>query len=187
MNTRAHVGPARAMGLLAALLAALLPDPAAAQDAATRTYLLRAGCHFGVPAGEVEVLARWSVPPEEIPVALFIAGRAGVSAEVVLSLRRGRTSWGDLASRYGLGGGTFHVPLSGAAPGDRLARAYGEFGSRAPREWDAIRLDDVEIVDLVNLRFLTESLGIPAGRALDARASAGSWVGAFAALGGRGC
>lgn len=184
MKIRAHAGPT---GTLILLLAALLPSTGAAQDAATRTYLLRAGCHFGAPAGEVEVLARWSVSPEEIPVALFIAERTGVSAEVVLSLRRGGASWSDLSARYGLGGGAFHVPLAGAAPGDRLARAYGEFGSRSPREWDPVRLPDAEVVDLVNLRFLTESLGIPVARALEARASAGSWVEAFTAVGGRGC
>jgi hypothetical protein len=185
VNPGAHLHSAWALVLVAALFS--FPAPAASQDAATRTYLLRAGCHFDAPAGEVEVLARWSVPPEEITVALFIARRAGVSPEVVLSLRRGRTSWADLAGRYGLGGGTFHVALAGAAPGDRLARAYGEFENRAPREWDSVQLTDGEIVDLVNLRFLTESLGIPAARALDALASAGSWVGAFASVGGRGC
>lgn len=176
---------ALAGGLL--ILTALIPGSLDAQDAATQTYLLRAGCHFGAPAGEVEVLARWSVPSEEIPVALFIAGRAGVSPEVVLSLRRGRNSWGDVASRYGVGGGTFHVPLGSDSPGDRLARAYGEFGTRSPREWDAVQLTDAEIVDLVNLRFLTEALGIPATRALQARSSGGSWVAAFTSLGGRGC
>jgi hypothetical protein len=170
--------------VLGALVALLLPGAVAAQDA--RMYLLAAGCHFRVPAGEVEVLARWSIPPEEIPVGLFLSARAGVSPEVIFSLRRTRTSWGELAGRYGLGAAAFHVPLNGASPGE-LSRAYEAFEGSPPREWDSLSLSDPEIIALVNLRFLTESLGIPASRVLDARAANGNWVAVYAAVGGRGC
>ena len=178
--------PVLRLCLVAALLCTAIPSGVRGQDAATRMYLLAAGCHYRVPASEVEVLARWSIPPEEIPVGLFLASRAGVSPEVIFSLRRTRNSWADLAGRYGLGAAAFHVPLNGASAGE-LSRAYAEFDARSPREWDEVQLSDGEIVTLVNLRFLTESLGIPASRVLDARAGGGSWPAVFAAVGGRGC
>jgi len=184
-----HARPGRrqrsgwALGVMASLL---LPGAVPAQDASTRMYLLAAGCHFRVPAGEVEVLARWSIPPEEIPVGLFLSARAGVSPEVIFSLRRTRTSWGDLAARYGLGAAALHVPLGGGGAGE-LSRAYAAFEALPPREWDSVTLTDPEVIALVNLRFLTESLGIPASRVLDARAANGGWVAVYAALGGRGC
>ncbi len=41
-----------------------------------------------------------------------------------------------------------------------LARAYGEFKARPSRDWNQIELDDPEIVALVNLRVLSEQVGV---------------------------
>lgn len=186
---RSTTGWGAGWGVMPVLLAVgMLPATAVeAQDPVVRTYLQGAACHFRFPASEVEVLSRWGLPEEEIPVVLFLSQRAGVSPEVILSLRRARSSWNDLSRRYGIGASNFHVPLGDAAPDPSLARAYGEFGSRSPRDWDAVTLSDPEVVALVNLRFLTEALGIPPGRVLTARASSGGWARAYASLGGRGC
>jgi len=172
--------------VVALLAVALLPAGGGAQDAQTRAFLQGVAAHFNLPPAEVDVLARWSIPAEEIPVALYIAGRASLSPEVVFSVRRGGTAWVEVARRYGVGSSVFHTALGGAPPSPLLARAYADFEGRAPREWDAVRLSDDEVVALVNLRFLMEALRVPAGRALEARASAGSWIGAYVALGGRG-
>ena len=158
---------------------------------ASQAYLRSAALHFGVSPGEVSMLAQWPVPPEEIPVALHLAGYSGVSAEAVLALRESGRSWADILMRYGLHAGIFTSELkartssstrtSRAASGGS-ATAYAAYAERDSSSWRVIRLADAEVVVLVNLVFLSEHLEIPVDRVAMALLREGSPVAAHGVL-----
>jgi hypothetical protein len=164
-----------ALGLAVGSLAAQAPDREALD-----AYYRAVGQHFGVSPGEVIVLSEWRLPPDEIPVVLFVADRGGISPDAVVALRRGGTSWPVVARRYALDAGSFHVRIDGAA--GSLGRLYEEYAARPPAQWSSIQLADADVVALVNLRVLSEVLRRPPLAVLQARDRAGSWVAAYRAL-----
>lgn len=167
--------------LLAVLLAA---SDAAAQDfhAAREGYFRVVGSYFRISSSEVAILSDWNLPADEIPVVLFIADRAGVSAEALVALRRSGRSWVDLAERYGIGARALYLPLrEGASPG-RLASAYHAFRATPVGDWSSIRLTDADIVALVNVRMLSEALGVPSEEIFRHTARASTFVELYALL-----
>ncbi|MDE2655177.1 MAG: hypothetical protein F4087_08190 [Gemmatimonadetes bacterium] len=114
--------------------------------------------HFGTPQQEVAVLAQWRLDMAEIPVVLFVADRAGVSPDVVISQRRRGEGWMAIAHGYSVHAGDFHIPIDGDA--GILAGAYERFSARAASEWHEVTLSDVEVAALVNVRFLSRHLGL---------------------------
>lgn len=153
------------LGLVAGL-------PLAAQDrsAAEASYFRAVAGFFNLPMSEIAILGDWDLEPDEIPVVLFMARRGGVSPEALVALRGSGQSWAALADRYRIGPGSFHVPVRDDAPAGILAAAYERYRSTPVSEWSAMRLTDADIVALVNVRVIAQSLGIPAERVL-ARAS----------------
>jgi hypothetical protein len=156
-------------------LAAQAPDREALD-----AYYRAVGQHFGVPPGEVIVLSEWRLPPEEIPVVLYVADRGGISPDAVVALRQGGTGWPVVALRYALDAGSFHVRLDGGA--GSMARLYEEYAARPQAQWSSIQLVDSDVIALVNLRVLSDVLRSPPLVVLQARDRAGSWVGAYRAL-----
>jgi hypothetical protein len=140
--------------------------------------------HFGVAAREVAILGDWDLAPDEVPVVLFLAGKAGVSPDAVVGLRRSGRPWMDVADRFGVAVNVFHLVLPDAVALGPLTRAYGEFRGRPARDWSQIRLTDPEIIALVNLRVLSEQVAQPPLRVLMGREETGSFVTAYLRLRG---
>jgi len=138
--------------------------------------------YFEVPVDEVNILGDWDVAPDEVPVVLFIAGQAGVSPDALIGLRRGGHSWQGVARQLGMGSRSFHIPLPENEGLGSLGRAYGEFRARHPREWNRIELQDPDIIFMVNIRVLSEQVGVPPIRVLRVRDEAGSFAAGFARL-----
>jgi hypothetical protein len=187
----AETGPQREGGVsfirrvvvAAVLLAASAPVVSAQQaaGAATQAYFGAVAEYFVLPRSEVDILGEWRLPVEEIPVVLFLARRGGVSPEAVVALRRSGQGWVALAQRYRLGTAQFHVPLSESASAGPLEGVYDRFRSLPAARWREIELTDGDIVELVNLRLLTETLRRPSHEILAERAR-GSWVETYARL-----
>ena len=72
-------------------------------------------------------------------------------------MRLSGLSWNDITVRLNLGPEIYYYPVPAtvavSAPYDR---AYTYFRTHLRRRWHRARLDDAEIVNLVNLRFVTE-------------------------------
>ncbi len=163
----------------------LLSGPAAlraqtAGEAAVVEYLQAVGEHYGFPYSELEVLRRWNLSPGEIPVVLFVAGRAGVSADVVVALWSSQEDWMSIATRFELHAGDFHVPFDG--PRGPLTGVYDRFNERPASQWRDIALSDDEVVGLVNVDFLARYLGVPPSCAAAQIGGAGGMVSAFLRL-----
>jgi hypothetical protein len=152
-------------------------------DPATREAYFRAvGEYFDVPVQEVTIISEWELSPDEVPVVFFLARRAGVSPDALIGVRRGGRAWAEVAGRFGLGPRAFHIPLPGDADLGSLSRAYGEFRGRPAGEWAQVRLEDMDIVTLVNLRVLGEQTGTPPVRVLRMSEEAGSFLACYPLL-----
>lgn len=173
---------ARSMAVLTVL--ALLAGPARAQEggAARADYFRAVAAFFNLPANEIAILGDWDIAADEIPVVLFVARRAGVSPEALVALRDGGEGWAELSERYEVGPAAFHVPVRDDAAAGRLGNAYSRFRSTPVGEWSTIRLSDSDIVALVNVRLISQSLGLPAERILAASGESGSFVRLYARL-----
>jgi hypothetical protein len=122
--------------------------------------------HFHVPAQEVALLREWGIPPQEVPVVLFVARRSAVSPDVIASRRSGGVGWIDLARQFGLDVPDFHLYLPEDLPLGALEPLYQEFRTLPAHRWRDIHLGDSGIIALVNLRVLSEELNTPAGEVL---------------------
>lgn len=176
----ARYRPVTVLPALAAIVA-LAGDPLAAQQP-DGAYLQAVSEFYRVPVDEVRVLASWGRPAADIPVVLFVAGRGGVSPDAVMALRNAGRGWMQIAGRWQLHAGDFHVPLDASVDAGPLSRVYGEYRARPGTGWPSIELGDDDIVALVHLRFLTEYLGVDPGRVLAALARAGAGPAALQAL-----
>ncbi|MDT8368254.1 MAG: hypothetical protein RQ745_03535 [Longimicrobiales bacterium] len=164
-------------GSVAVVLLALLGPPLSAQTAPELSYLRALGEHFGIPTSEVRILAEWRIPIDEIPVALAIADRVGISPDVIVSGRRSGRAWFELARRYGLDARAFHVRLD--APPAVVAALY----ARPESEWGSVEIDDAALIHLVNVSFLQEYARVLPDEASRAIVRHGSPAAALRALG----
>jgi len=168
-----------------ALFSAVTPSGSFAQEVGSgvrEAYFRAVGEHFGVPLQEVKILAEWDLTSDEVPVALFLARRAGVSSDALIGLRRGGRSWIEVAARVGLGARVFHLSLPEGESLGLLTRANDEFRIRSVGDWDEIQLEDSEVIALVNVRVLSEQVGVPALRVIRSREEAGSFTAAYPLL-----
>lgn len=173
----------RGVAVAAALVVAstTLPSGAVAQSGAEAGAYLRAVAeYFETPEAEVSLLADWNMSPDEIPVALFIATRAGVSPEALVALRSSGQSWTELTRRYRVGAGQLHVPFARVPTSGLLGAAYEQYQGRPPGEWSQVSLSDADIVALVNVRVLSSALGMGPDDVLERRTSAGSFAEVYA-------
>lgn len=144
-----------------AALAILASNVAAQAGPATEDAYFRAVREFfSVPAIEIEILRDSKLPADEIPVVLFFAERAGVSPEALVGLRRSGSDWNTLSVRYGVGADAYHVPVPESSNAGPLAALYEAYRSTPPTQWGGIRLRAEDIVVLVNVRVLAQTLGI---------------------------
>lgn len=169
----------------AALTAAIVVAPGLVGQeggAAVREAYFRAVADFfDLPPSEISILGEWQMPTQEIPVVLFLAHNAGVSPEAIVALRRSGRGWSDLATRYQVGASQFYVPLPEGAPAGVLKSVYDRFRSVPIPSWSQVALTDDDIVSLVNLRVLSQTLHVAPEEVLSVARDA-RWVEVYARL-----
>ena len=124
--------------------------------------------YYQVPEREVIVIRERRIPDDEIPVALFIARHASVPWSRVVDMRMRGDSWWNISVRLGLGPEIYYVPVA-VTPGPPYGRALGHYKKKHRKEWTTIVLADADIVNLVELRFLSEHYRTPPERIIELR------------------
>ena len=114
--------------------------------------------YYHVPEQKVEVLGERKIPEEELSVVFYIAGIAGEKPEAIIRLRLGGSSWYDISIKYGIYANMYYVPLK-SNPGPPYGKAYGYFKNKPRKEWKNINFTDEDIINLVNLRFISDYYG----------------------------
>jgi hypothetical protein len=119
-------------------------------------FYLALGDYYRVPQKQIVVVRQSRIPDEELPVVFFIAKKARVSPDAIVRMRLARKSWVDIARFYRLSPDVFYVNVK--RPGGPYGRAYGYYDYRKYKrhEWNNVRFSDSDMVNFVNLRFLSE-------------------------------
>jgi hypothetical protein len=124
--------------------------------------------YYQVPEREVIVIRERRIPDDEIPVALFIARHAGVPWTRVVDMRLRGDSWWNISLRLGVGPEVYYVPVT-VVSGPPYGRALGHYKKKHRKQWHTIVLTDPDIVNLVELRFLTEHYRVAPERVIALR------------------
>lgn len=125
-------------------------------------FSLSVGNYYRVPQQEIMVIER-SIPHEEMSVVYYLARQSHRDARFITDLRVRGLSWWDISFRLGLDPRTLYVVESRRYSGPPYGNAYGYDKHRKHR------LGDAEIVDLVNLRFLSNYHHISTDEVIDRR------------------
>ncbi len=135
-----------------------------------RGFYLGISNYYRVPEREVIVVRDRGIPHDEIPVAFFIATRAGVAPGVIVDLRLGGMSWWDISLRYGIGPEVYYIPTTVVVKNPPYGRAYGYYRKHPRDQWRTkVVLRDADIVNFVNLRYISEHYDIPPERVIERR------------------
>jgi len=166
--------------VLGSVYAAPLEGQRAPSDPMTSVYVQLVSSHFGLPAGEASLLLEDLGETEQLPVLLLLSRESGIPPAAVLS-RRYRAgpsgiSWVAVARQLNLGAAVFHVDIPEDEVDDRVRRAMDLFRGTSRANWNALDLEDAEVVALTHVRFLSRQVGVSKGEVLAARAQSGSWV-----------
>lgn len=134
----------------------------AVSDGRLRAFYIAVGDHYRVaPRAVLDLRTRYRLLDDELPVVYFLAARAHVGPQVVVDLRLGRRSWFDIAVHLGLSPEIFFVPVRAEKIGPPYGNAYGYYRKHGyAGDWRRLVLADREVIDLVNLRFLSEHHGM---------------------------
>lgn len=118
--------------------------------------------YFRVPEREVVVIRERRIPDEEIPVVFFIAQKARVIPQTIIDLRLGGKSWMDITLRFGLSPEIYYVAVKVEVKGPPYGKAYGYYKNKPRKEWGKIVLKDADVINFVNLKFISGYQGYPA-------------------------
>ncbi len=141
-----------------------------------RGFHLAIGNYYRVPEREVVVVRDRGIPDEELPIVFFLAGRARVQPVAIISLRSKGWSWHDITLHFGLTPEIFYVPIIVRKGGPPYGPAYGHY-KKYPREsWAKVKLSDREIVNQVNLNFISKHYGYDPAEIMREREQGASFV-----------
>ncbi|MEW5796794.1 MAG: hypothetical protein AB1772_10595 [Candidatus Zixiibacteriota bacterium] len=146
-----------------------------ADDGGIRSFYLAIGDHYRVPEREVVVVRERSIPDDQLPVVFFLARYAKVEPGVIVKLRLSGQSWMDIALHYHLSPEIFYVQFD-HDPGPPFGKAWGHYKKRDRGEWGKIRLADADIVNVVNLKFVSEHYGCTPAEVVKMRAKGDNFV-----------
>ncbi len=109
---------------------------------------------------------------EEVPVALFIARRTGLDPDSVWSVHDSGLTWMQVAWHFKLNPWIFYTPLpQKTVEKTPYEKAYGLYFSRK----DKVNLSDADLVNLVNLKFISEQYNCPPEEVVRSRADGKSF------------
>ena len=109
--------------------------------------------YFRLPESEILDVQDRRIADDEIPVVFLLARQGRATPAEIVRLRKGGSSWLDIASGFGLRPEVFYVPARGiSVTGPPYSRAYGYWKDRTRYT----TLTDSDVINLVNLKFLSE-------------------------------
>lgn len=126
-------------------------------DEGLRGFYLAVGDYYRVPEREVIIVRERHIPDEEMPVIFFISKMARVKPATIIDLRLVGKTWMNIIVHFGLSPEIFYVPMrDGFVIGPPYGKAYGYYKKKPRKQWKTIVLGDDDVINLVNLRFISE-------------------------------
>lgn len=146
-----------------------------ADEGGIRDFYIAVGQYYHVPEKEVLIVRERSIPDDDLPVVFFLAQRARVAPQAVIDLRISGKSWMDITLHYGLSPEIYYVKV-GEVSGPPYGKAFGYFKNKPRKQWKEIRLGDDDIVNLVDLRFVSGHYGYAPDKVISMRSKGASFV-----------
>ncbi len=163
-----------ALGILSSPSVRAQLPPAAPVDRGTMGQVL--ADFFQIPISQIR---QWEVivpfPDLNLPVALFIAQRAHVSVDLLLSWRKEGKSWLQIATQLKVPPTVFFVSLPEQKLGPPYGQAYSYYWKHQRDQKAPIPLSDGEIADLVHLRITSSYFKLSPGAIMALRAGGKSF------------
>lgn len=123
-------------------------------------FHLSVGDYYQVPEREVVVIRDRGVYDEELPVVFYLARSARVSPGAIVDLRLRGRSWMDITLHFGMSPAIYYVPVTIVEGRHPKGHAYGYYKNHPKRsDWKTITLSNADIINQVNLRFLSDRYG----------------------------
>lgn len=126
---------------------------------------------------DVYFVRKRGIPDQELPVIFYLASLAGVAPSLVADeYRRPGITLNDLTRIFGLNPEIYHYPVKFRVDGPPYGKAYGYYRNKPKNEWKNIKLSNTDIINLVNLRFISESRGVDPEDIIKRRAGGKSFL-----------
>lgn len=173
---------------------ALLPGISRSADAdknfttaepAVRSFHAAVRDYYRVGEREIQTIRGHGISDEELPVIFFISERAHVDARRIVDLRAAHNMWTKLAFRFGLTPDVFYLPVSSDVIAPPYSKVYTRFRTTPKMEWKTISLSDRDVINLVNLRFISEYHKLTPEQVIDMRSRGKTFVQINKEIGGR--
>jgi hypothetical protein len=172
------------IALVMILVVSALAEPGSAQNVSTgvsiadgqlRSFYLAIGEYYRVPEPRVvKVKRHYHVRDEDLPVVFFLASHARVEPEVIIDLRfRQRMSWLNITFHFGLTPEIYYVPVKRVGP--PYGKAYGHY-KKHENDYKRVVLVDADVVNLVNLRFISDYHHVAPEMVMDMRSQGRRFV-----------
>ena len=126
---------------------------------------------------DVYFVRQRGIPDEELPVIFYLASLAAVAPSIVADeYRRPGITLNDLTRIFGLNPEIYHYPVKFRVDGPPYGKAYGYYKNKPKKEWKNIKLSNTDIINLVNLRFISDSNGVDPEYIIKRRAGGKTFV-----------
>jgi hypothetical protein len=139
-------------------------------------FHISVGNHYRVPEREVMIIRERGIHDEELPVVFFLCKHTRVSPEVIVTLRLSGWSWYKITTHLGLTPEIYYVPVVIYRDGPPYGRAYGYYKNHPRERWSTMEMTDVDIVNQVNLHFISNQYGYEPGQIMKMREMGTSFV-----------
>ncbi|MCH7947468.1 MAG: hypothetical protein IIC66_06680 [candidate division Zixibacteria bacterium] len=123
-----------------------------------KSFYLSVGEHYKAPESEIMVIRKHNIPDDEMPVVFFISRHGDVDAGLVVKLRSEGKSWFEISAHFGLSPEVFYVSFE-RDPGPPYGKAWGHYKNKKRKDWHKIHLSDGDVVNFVNIKFMSERYG----------------------------
>ncbi len=150
------VAAAAALLLVSSALMAEVKMGMAASSSGGGSFYLTIGDYNRVPEKEVIVVKQRGIPDEELPVVYFLAAKAKVKPEEVIKFRLRKWGWMKIANKLRVHPEVFYIELNERPSGMYYGKAFGQYYKYERRKWNKIRLSDEDVVNIVNLKVISE-------------------------------
>lgn len=121
------------------------------------SFYLSVGEYFNVPHRDVLFVSEMHISDDEIPVVFFLSQKTHIPPARIIDLRIKGMSWQDITLHFGYGPDIFYFPVNQTVVlNPPYGKAYGHFKHRPKKEWKTLRLGDDDIINLVNLKFISQ-------------------------------
>jgi hypothetical protein len=146
-----------------------------AKESPRDMYYRTLGEYFKLPDSVVTAIRERKIPDEDLTVVLFMAKQTGLQPDAVADLRLLRKSWAELTSHFGLTPEIYFMPLD-SQPAAPFTKAWTLYRTTPKTQWKKIVLDDNDIINLVNLRFVALYNKVPPVEVVRLRAQGRAYI-----------